>query len=190
MFSVIVLCSCNAAKQASFTPQPGPIPIAEKWVITVADSPTAPTGWTFTSQTLNTQTTPTGPCATDFANLTNPNTMPLPASFGSCAVSTNIQLPAGQSNWLQTIDMGAITAILRPNDGDSVYYVLQYDMADGSTSVTLGGSGTFTATTTVANGTTKFNYQISGPLNCLTINNAITAACTDWHTTFTATLAN
>lgn len=190
LLSILVLCSCNAVKQPAVTPQPGPIPIAGKWVIAVADSSTAPAGWTFTNQTVNTQTTPTGPCATDFANLMNPNTMPLPASFGSCAESTNIPLPAGQSNWLQTIETGAITAILRPNDADSVYYVLQYATADGSTSVTLGGSGTLTATTTVASGTTKFKYQISGALNCLTINNTITAACTAWQTTMTATLAN
>jgi hypothetical protein len=122
----------------------------------------------------------------DFATLMSPNTMKLPGAFLACADSTDIPLPAGQSMWLQTAVMGTTTADLY--SGEPVYYVLQYNSADGSTIALLGGEGTFTSSTTTANGTTSFTYQVSGPIDCLTINSSITSSCNAWHTTFTATL--
>jgi hypothetical protein len=115
----------------------------------------------------------------------SPNTLPLPtAGFEACAFLGYIPLPTGQSNWLETVALGTPTAELY--SGEDVYYVLQYGSADGSTNMVLGGKGTFTATTTVQGTTTLFNYQISGPIGCLTINNSMSAACTAWQTTFTA----
>jgi hypothetical protein len=189
MLSSLMLCSCNAVKQATTAPQPPPIPIVEDWAITVANSSSGPTGWTFMPQTVRTQTIPVGPCMTDFNNLVPPSSMPLPTGFGSCAFVTDIPLPQGQSNWLQTVVLGTTTAQLY--SGEAVSYVLMDNSADGSTSVVLGGNGIFTSTTTVANGTTTFTYSMTGQLNCLSLNNSTTdAVCTAWHTTFTASLGN
>lgn len=186
--STVFLCSCNATKPTVTTP-PQPIPIVEPYVVTVANTPTPPTGWTFLSQTVTTRTIPVDTCATDFTNLMSPNTMPLPSAglvFSACALSTDIAMPTGQSNWLETIVLGTPTTELY--SGEAVYYVLEYDSADGSTSVVLGGKGTFSSSTTVQGSTTTFNYQISGPIGCLTINGSVTAACTGWQTTFTASV--
>jgi hypothetical protein len=189
MLFSLVLCGCSAAKQATNTPQPQPIPIVQTWTITVANSSSGPSGWVFAPQTVSTQSIPVSPCMTDFDNLVPPDSMTLPSSFGSCAYTTGIPLPQGQSNWLQTIVMGTTTADLY--SGEAVSYVLMDNSADGTTSVVLGGNGTFTSTTTVENGTTNFSYTITGQLNCLSFNNSTTdAACAAWHTTFTANLGN
>lgn len=184
--SAVLMCGCSATKPATTAPQPQPISLAEQWTFTVANLPAPPTGWTLQSQTvLLTQTMPVGPCSTDFTNLMNPNTMPLPtAGFNACAFLGNIPLPTGPSNWLETVALGTPTTELYP--GEAVYYVLQFASADGFTNMVLGGKGTFTATTTVQGTTTHFNYQISGPIGCLTINNSMSAACTAWQTTLTA----
>jgi hypothetical protein len=193
LLSVSALCDCGATKSSTTTPQPQPISIVEPYAITVGNSPMPPTGWAFQPQTVTTRTIPVATCLTDFSNLMSPNTMPLPLPsadpniFTACAFQTGIPLPAGQSNWLQTIVFGTTSEELY--SGEPVYYVLLYSSADGSTGAVLGGQGTFTATTTVQGTTTTFNYQISGPINCLTINNSVTAACTAWQTTFTANVS-
>jgi hypothetical protein len=163
--------------------------LVEAWTITVANSSSNPTGWTFVPQTVNMQTIAVNPCMTDFDNLAPSTSMPLPNGFGSCAYITDIPLPAGQSNWLQTIIMGTTTAELY--SGEAVSYVLMEDSADGSTSVVLGGNGTFTSAASTENGTTNFTFTITGQLNCLSFNNSSTdAACAAWKTTFTANLGN
>jgi hypothetical protein len=186
VLSISVLClilvGCNAVKPAATAPQPQSVSIVESWAITVANSPAPPTGWTLQPQTVSTQTIPVDPCATDFTNLMNPNTMSLPGSggsagFESCAYITDVPLPEGQSNWLQTAIMGTTTDGLY--SGEGVYYAVEYSSADGSTRMVLGGNGTFNSTTS----------EITGSLDCLTINGAITDSCTAWHTTFTARLA-
>lgn len=130
---------------------------------------------------------PVSPRMTNFNTLMGPSSMPLPSSFGAGAFTTDIDLPAGQPIWLQTIALGNTTAEFY--SGETVYYILEHSAADRSASVVFGGIGTFTATMTVQRGTTNFNYQISGAISCLTINKSVKAACTAWQTIFTANLS-
>jgi hypothetical protein len=186
IWSTIALCGCNAAKQVTPAPQAQPIPIAQTWAISIANSSSAPAGWISVLQTIKAQTVPVTPCATEFSTLASPNTIPIPA-FQACADVGGIPLPQGQSNWFDTVVLGITTTELY--NGETVSYILRNSSADGSTTTVLGGTGAFSATTTTSgNGTTTFNYQITGPINCLTINSSITAGCTAWQTTFTANL--
>ena len=182
----IALCSCNSVKANNTPGPPPPIPIVQQWTITVANSSSAPAGWSSVPQTINTQTVPVTPCATEFSTLASPNTMTIPA-FQACADVGGIPLPQGQSNWFDTIVLGIQTTELY--NGEAVSYILRNSSADGSTRVVLGGTGTFSATTTTSgNGSTTFNYQITGPISCLSINGSITAFCTGWQTTLSANL--
>ncbi len=167
LFSAI-LCGCSAAKQTATQPSPLVENIAETWTVTIANSSSNPTGWTFVPTSVRMGTIPVNPCEADFETYET-----LPISFESCATLTGIPLPQGQSTWLQTIIMGTVTAELYPGEG--VYYVLQWNGPNGGTNAVLGGSGTFNS-----------DGSVTGQLNCLSIDGSMTPACAAWDTTFTA----
>jgi hypothetical protein len=177
---LLILCGCGGGSTTSSTPQPSQfIPVAGSWNVTIANSSSAPSGWTFLPQSVRLGTIAITPCTANFNNLMAPET--LQASLSACAQDSGIPLPTGQPTWIQTLIVGTPTSQLY--SGETVYYALMAASADGSTSVTLVGTGTFAVTTSTSGTTTSFSYQINGPLNCLTLDGG---SCAGWNTTFTA----
>jgi hypothetical protein len=180
--ALLILCGCDGGKQTSFTPQPESfIPVPGKYKVTIANSPSAPSGWTFVAQSMNLGAIAINPCTTNFNTLMAPAT--LQTSLNGCAQETDIPRPAGQANWIQTLIIGTPTTQLF--SGETVYYALRASSADGSSGGTFSGTGTFTSTTTASGTTTSFSYQINGPLNCVSFNGG---SCSGWNTTFNATV--
>lgn len=181
LVALLFLCGCGGGmKSTSSTPQPESfIPVPGQYNVTIANSPSAPNGWTFVPQSMRLGTIAITPCTTNFNTLMAPNTFQ--TSLNACAQDTDIPLPAGQANWIETLIIGTSTTQLY--SGETVYYALRVSSADGSSGGTFSGTGSFTSTTTVSGTTTSFSYQISGPLNCVTFDGG---SCDGWSTTLTA----
>jgi|SRR6185312_5428127 len=163
----LILCGCGGGSPTTKPAPQSTLPIAESWNTTIAASPSAPSGWTLSAQSIDAASIPLNTCVTDFNNFLSPNT--LQASLQSCALSTDI-VPNGKSTWIRTLILGTTSAQLF--SGESVSYALVIQGDDGASSAILSGTGTFA------------NSQITGPLNCLSLNGG---SC-DWSTTITASV--